>query len=282
MKFVRKLFKKSKVSKKEDSIIESFPKDRGDGQAIVNKPVQIYGDLIDLEPSKIAKIIAQKDWETFKHIKQEDLPEYQRRWLYPQDLPNRSNDSEVLKKMAQNYTEVYYWTLEAIIQGQTPNERAKVLKKLLQVAQELLKANDLNATHAIVAALTVPAVELLDKTWKKVSTKNKKMRSNMEKLFRAKNNYARLSTYMQQQMREHKIVIPVMTLVVRDFKVVQPPCPDISTMTLKRTAVFRAVLKLLKEANHAETSICKETLHYWDSLHVTQAKVDDISFHLIK
>ena len=46
-----------------------------------------------------------------------------------------------------------------------------MIKKFIKIAKALMGNNDLNATHAILNALNIEAIERLEKTWK-VSVKN--------------------------------------------------------------------------------------------------------------
>ncbi|KAG8182704.1 hypothetical protein JTE90_026158 [Oedothorax gibbosus] len=260
---------KAKFNKKNVDLKVPTEQGAGDGQMNIPKDQEIkFGALIELEPQAIAKCLTERDWETFKLIKRQDLPDYM--------SPEVSENSEVLHVLRKNYFEINLWALDTILAGGTPGVRARTILKFIKVAKALMACNNFNATHALLTALSHGAVERLDKSWKKVSPKKKKYLKEMNNVFSAENNFIHLYYYMKIESEKENNFIPYMALVEEDFEAVQPPKPDLRVLTIRRCGIIQATLSRLEAAHYVPAPVSNEYQHYWNSLDLKWEQIEAI------
>jgi len=91
---------------------------------------------------------------------------------------------------------------EWILNETTPERRAKVLKRLITVADECKQLNNFETVHAIVTALTLDSIRRLSQTWDLISPSTRKTFSSLHSLVHMRGRWSNYKTALEAAKRK--------------------------------------------------------------------------------
>lgn len=111
-----------------------------------------------MNPIDVAEQLTLREWELFRLIPESEF--LNKVWLRdPNDKKSHINT------VINNFNQISLWIVSEIVSKQDLRERVAHLKKILFIAELLFELGNYNALMEFIAALSMTAVQRLQKTW---------------------------------------------------------------------------------------------------------------------
>lgn len=134
------------------------------------------------------------------------------------------------------------WVIEEILAYDYANDRAKVIEKFIDIANELKNLNNFNDCMSIVSGLGTMIVTQLIKTWKSVSNSKNKVLLQIKKLLNFEDNYRNLREEIQKCVDNKIPFIPFMGIYNKRICFLEEYGPYIKEQNLSLVNVDKIVL----------------------------------------
>ncbi|KAL0491641.1 RasGefJ [Acrasis kona] len=139
--------------------------------------------ILDWPSLEIARQITLIEFDLFENIQPKEC--LSQAW----NKPNRDQISPNIYAMMDRTNKMVLWTAQQVLEHTNVNKRAKAIGKLIKVATQLKKINNLNGCKEIVGGLrSIPVARLL-KTWELVDHKLKTEFQQLEELLHQRKNF---------------------------------------------------------------------------------------------
>ncbi|XP_039763269.1 ras-specific guanine nucleotide-releasing factor RalGPS1 isoform X2 [Pararge aegeria] len=204
---------------------------------------EIVCSPLRIAPEDIANQLSLLDLQCFKSIRPEELSTCG--WTKANKLTVAPNVVAFTKR----FNRVSFWTVQEILNGQTPKARAETLAHFIKVAKKLYDLNNLHSLFAVISALHSASIYRLSKTWACLSKKDKQQFDKLAELFGEKDNWTALREYMRSISLP---CIPYLGIFLTDLVYIDMAHPAGSPHRVAKMAV---VLKALERYQTSEYDI---------------------------
>ncbi|XP_045784239.1 ras-specific guanine nucleotide-releasing factor RalGPS1 isoform X2 [Maniola jurtina] len=209
--------------------------------------IQSWDDIVcsplRITPEDIANQLSLLDLPCFKSIRPEELSTCG--WTKANKLTVAPNVVAFTKR----FNRVSFWTVQEILNGQSPKARAETLAHFIKVAKKLYDLNNLHSLFAVISALHSASIYRLSKTWACLSKKDKQQFDKLAELFGEKDNWTALREYMRSISLP---CIPYLGIFLTDLVYIDMAHPAGSPHRVSKMAV---VLKTLERYQTSEYEI---------------------------
>ncbi|KAL4717514.1 hypothetical protein ACJJTC_000663 [Scirpophaga incertulas] len=203
---------------------------------------KVYSALI-LPPEDIANQLTLLDLQSFKAIQPEELTTCGWNKL------NKLTVAPNVVAFTKRFNRVSFWTVQEILNSQSPKDRAETLAHFIKVAKKLHDLNNLHSLFAVVSALLSASIYRLAKTWACLSKKEKQQFDKLAELFGDKDNWIALREYLRSIPLP---CIPYLGIFLTDLVYIDIAHPAGSPHRISKMTV---VLKALERYQTSEYNI---------------------------
>ncbi|XP_059055350.1 ras-specific guanine nucleotide-releasing factor RalGPS2 [Achroia grisella] len=207
----------------------------------------IVCSALRLSPEDIANQLTLLDLPCFKSIQPEELTTCGWNKL------NKLIESPNVVAFTKRFNRVSFWTVQEILNGQSPKARAETLAHFIKVAKKLHDLNNLHSLFAVISALHSASIYRLTKTWACLSKKDKQQFDKLAELFGEKDNWTALREYLKSISLP---CIPYLGIFLTDLVYISIAHPVGSPHRIAKMAV---VLKALERYQQSEYEIAPLT-----------------------
>ncbi|XP_049884893.1 ras-specific guanine nucleotide-releasing factor RalGPS2 isoform X2 [Pectinophora gossypiella] len=204
---------------------------------------EIPCSALRITPEDIANQLTLLDLPCFKAIKAEELITCGWNKL------NKLTVAPNIVAFTKRFNRVSFWTVQEILNGQSPKVRAETMVHFIKVAKKLYDVNNLHSLFAVISALRSASIYRLTKTWACLSKKDKQQFDKLAELFGEKDNWTALREYMNSISLP---CIPYLGIFLTDLVYIDMAHPAGSP---HRTAKMAVVLKALERYQSSEYDI---------------------------
>lgn len=121
---------------------------------------------------------------------------------------DKEKTSPNICKVVDRFNTLSFWVIEEVLSYDYASDRAKVIEKFIHIANELKTLNNYNDCMSIVSALGQMIITKLNKSWKKVSSKNMTLLHKIKKLLNFQNNYKNIRDEIAKCLENGKPFLP--------------------------------------------------------------------------
>ena len=123
---------------------------------------------------------------------------------------NKFITSPNISKSIDRFNKLSFWVIEEILSYDYANDRAKIIEKFIDIANELKNLNNFNDCMSMISGLGQMLITQLVKTWKSVSSSQNKVYLKIKKLLSFENNYKNLREQIDKCVKQKIPFIPFM------------------------------------------------------------------------
>ncbi|XP_040260826.1 RAS guanyl-releasing protein 4 [Bufo bufo] len=168
-----------------------------------------------LEPSELADHLSYLEFKCFCRISHLDYQSY--------TLHNPLREIPRLERSVNLCNSISQWVQLMILNRPTPQQRAEVFTKFIQVTQKLRKRQNFNTLMAVIGGLCHSAISRLKETHSYLSHDILKTLSEMTELLSSSSNY---STYRRVYNECGGFKIPILGVQLKDLVSLNEALPD--------------------------------------------------------
>ena len=121
---------------------------------------------------------------------------------------NKNITSPNITEVTNRFNKLSYWVIEEILSYDFGSDRAKVIEKFIDIANELINLKNFNDSMSIVSALGQIIISNLLKTWKKVTKKSNNVLQNLKKILNFQDNYKNIREKIDECLQNNESYIP--------------------------------------------------------------------------
>eukprot|EP00027_Filamoeba_sp_ATCC50430_P005761 CAMPEP_0168547718 /NCGR_PEP_ID=MMETSP0413-20121227/4184_1 /TAXON_ID=136452 /ORGANISM="Filamoeba nolandi, Strain NC-AS-23-1" /LENGTH=1073 /DNA_ID=CAMNT_0008577987 /DNA_START=51 /DNA_END=3269 /DNA_ORIENTATION=- len=171
--------------------------------------------FIDLKPVEVARQLTLIDFNNIRRIT-------------PQELSHQAWNKAHSKELAPNVVEmitrfntVNYWVATELVMCPNIKKRNSILKRFIQIADQLQKLNNFNSMIAILVGLSLGAVQRMSKTWESLPKQYSALFNEMQEFTSSHGNFRTLRKAIRTLQLEGEPVIPHMAIILRDLTFIE-------------------------------------------------------------
>ena len=171
---------------------------------------RFYFSCLNYEIKEIGEHLINISTKSLKKIKRKEL--YNGAYLKKSKLITSPNVIDSINK----FNRLISFIIEDILSYDFPQDRAHVLERWVNIAEYLKKRKDYNDLLAINSALKNYVITGLNLTWKELSTKTKKMISELDHFCSFNKNYKHFREDMKT-LNKNDFYVPYLGILLKDL-----------------------------------------------------------------
>ena len=165
------------------------------------KPSSFF-NLLDYDSKDIAKELTRITYHIFYQIQPKEF------FKGVFTKKNKNVTSPNLTEIANRFNQISFWLIEEILSYDYGSDRAKIIEKFIDIANELNNLNNFSDCMSIVSGLGQMIVTGLAKSWKYVSKNSNSTLEKLKKLLNFQDNYKNLRDKIEDCIQNNKPYIP--------------------------------------------------------------------------
>ena len=160
---------------------------------------------------------------------------------------DKEKTSPNICRAVERFNSVSYWVIEEVLSYDYSSDRAKVIDKFIHIANELAILNNFNDCMSIVSALGQMIINRLNKSWKKVTSKNMALFRKIKKLLNFQNNYKNIRDEIAKCLKEGKPFLPFLGYYTKRICFLEEAGPYVNKSGLINVDKISQVEQILSE-----------------------------------
>ncbi|XP_053674945.1 ras-specific guanine nucleotide-releasing factor RalGPS1 [Anopheles nili] len=161
-----------------------------------NTTISDVGSIVfscqQVSPAELAAQITLLDFPIFNAIQPEELTGCG--WT----KKNKHTLAPNVVGFTKRFNHTTFWTVQEILNGVSPKDRAEIISHFIKVAKKLHDINNLHSLFAVISALKSASVHRLKESWLLVSRKDQQQLDRLSQLFDESDNWAALRKCLNQ------------------------------------------------------------------------------------
>uniref|UniRef100_A0A4Y0BQ21 Ras-specific guanine nucleotide-releasing factor RalGPS1 n=1 Tax=Anopheles funestus TaxID=62324 RepID=A0A4Y0BQ21_ANOFN len=161
-----------------------------------NTTISDVGSIVfscqQVSPAELAAQITLLDFPIFNAIQPEELTGCG--WT----KKNKHTLAPNVVAFTKRFNHTTFWTVQEILNGVSPKDRAEIISHFIKVAKKLHDINNLHSLFAVISALKSASVHRLKESWLLVSRKDQQQLDRLSLLFDESDNWAALRKCLNQ------------------------------------------------------------------------------------
>ena len=166
-----------------------------------NKPLSFF-NILDYDSKDIANELTRISYHIFSKIEPKEF------FKGVFTKKNKNVTSPNITEVANRFNQLSFWLIEEILCYDYGNDRAQVIEKFIDIANELIELNNFTDSMSIVTGLGQMIVTGLEKSWKYVSKESNKTLANLKKIVNFQDNYKNMRDKIDECLKNNKPYIP--------------------------------------------------------------------------
>jgi hypothetical protein len=160
---------------------------------------------------------------------------------------DKEKTSPNICKAVERFNNISFWVIEEVLSYDYSSDRAKVIDKFIHIANELSQLKNFNDCMSIVSALGQMILTKLDKSWKKVTSKNMTLYRKIKKLLNFQNNYKNIRDEITKCINEQKPFLPFLGYYTKRICFLEESGPYVNKAGLINVDKISQVEQILSE-----------------------------------
>ena len=166
-----------------------------------NKPLPFF-NILDYDSKDIAIELTRISYHIFSKIEPKEF------FKGVFTKKNKNVTSPNITEVANRFNQLSFWSIEEILCYDYGNDRAQVIEKFIDIANELKELNNFTDCMSIVTGLGQMIVTGLEKSWKYVSKESNNTLANLKKIVNFQDNYKSMRDKIDECLKNNKPYIP--------------------------------------------------------------------------
>lgn len=160
---------------------------------------------------------------------------------------DKEKTSPNICRAVERFNYISYWVIEEVLSYDYSSDRANVIDTFIQIANELAILNNFNDCMSIVSALGQMIITRLNKSWKKVTSKNMSLLRKIKKLLNFQNNYKNIRDEIAKCLKEGKPFLPFLGYYTKRICFLEEAGPYVNKSGLINVDKISQVEQILSE-----------------------------------
>ena len=160
---------------------------------------------------------------------------------------DKEKTSPNICRAVERFNSISYWVIEEVLSYDYSSDRAKVIDKFIHIANELAILNNFNDCMSIVSDLGQMIISRLNKSWKKVTSKNMTLFRKIKKLLNFQNNYKNIRDEITKCLKEGKPFLPFLGYYTKRICFLEEAGPYVNKSGLINVDKISQVEQILSE-----------------------------------
>ena len=160
---------------------------------------------------------------------------------------DKEKTSPNICRAVERFNSISYWVIEEVLSYDYSSDRAKVIDKFIHIANELTILNNFNDCMSIISALGQMIINRLNKSWKKVTSKNMSLFRKIKKLLNFQNNYKNIRDEITKCLKEGKPFLPFLGYYTKRICFLEEAGPYVNKSGLINVDKISQVEQILSE-----------------------------------
>lgn len=170
-----------------------------------------------LEPMELAEHLSYLEYKAFRRINFTDFKNYA--------MSGSIKDNPKLERSIALFNGLSQWIQCMVLSKTTPQQRADVIVKFVNVAKKLRLLNNFNTLMSVVGGLTHSALARLSKTNQEIPSDTQKTLMEFTDLLSSNNNFSNYRKVFNQ-IKPTEFKIPILAVHLRDLILLHTALPD--------------------------------------------------------